>query len=728
MATQAWEMLRKYRKTQLDMEDEYHFRRPVTMDTATPEQKKAIQKQGIPGRRMTLSPSGEIVMKSPYDANVVSDTKGTFNRRRFNFDDKTWRVKPGDVDQGTLAEFAEKHGFRVAPEIFEALNKAEEEKAARAAAPEISTPYDGETIGFGKYRDLTFAELAKEDPGYLEWLSEEAMKPKVREAAKMVFDAKERGIEPPASAIKDAAQARPASREALLAAQANTTLKIPSIMKGGALDTKGWSLHDFQKSGVNWMDEVKSGILADEMGLGKTVQAITLTGALKDRGEATGGMFIVPNTLIHNWHQEVKLWAPGAKVVIIDGPPKKREAAYAEIKANGADFIIAPYSMLQREPEKLKAANGPKVVKFYDEGIRLKGWKTKTHQNAKGHLTDGRSIIMTATPIPNRPEELYSQMRLVQPDVLGSFASFKKNYCITESVHTGGGHYVEAVVGYRDLSGLRDKVAPYIRMKRKSDPDVKISMPPVQHLTPSLEMTPKQQRVYKALARQTLKDVRVAMRSQGEGQKNILTLLLRMRQAVLSPELVDPSVKDSPKLDHVASAISAHHNQHPDKGIVVFSEFNGAFPLLRDRLKAMGYADRDFGTITGEVTGHDRSSAQDAFNEGRTKVLLVATKAGGEGLNLQKNANAVVHLSTPWNMALLNQATARVDRQGQKDPVTVLRPLMNAGIEHKIEEVIMAKEALSAQILGYDGHGADSIEAAGLDAEGLLAMLEEEAK
>jgi SNF2 family DNA or RNA helicase len=66
---------------------------------------------------------------------------------------------------------------------------------------------------------------------------------------------------------------------------------------------------------------------------------------------------------------------------------------------------------------------------------------------------------------------------------------------------------------------------------------------------------------------------------------------------------------------------------------------------------------------------------------------------------LQKGANKVIHLTTPWNPALLKQATERVHRQGQKEKVTTHRTIMANSIDEYIEQIIIKKRAMSDTLL-----------------------------
>jgi len=66
-----------------------------------------------------------------------------------------------------------------------------------------------------------------------------------------------------------------------------------------------------------------------------------------------------------------------------------------------------------------------------------------------------------------------------------------------------------------------------------------------------------------------------------------------------------------------------------------------------------------------------REDVCDAFNQGRIR-FLVSTEAGGEGIDLQERCSALIHVDLPWNPMRLHQRVGRLNRYGQKRPVSVV--------------------------------------------------------
>ena len=67
------------------------------------------------------------------------------------------------------------------------------------------------------------------------------------------------------------------------------------------------------------------GILADDMGLGKTIQIIALLQAEAQEHPESQSLIICPASLVYNWENELKRFAPGLTVQTVTGTAPERE-------------------------------------------------------------------------------------------------------------------------------------------------------------------------------------------------------------------------------------------------------------------------------------------------------------------------------------------------------------------------------------------------------------------
>ena len=94
--------------------------------------------------------------------------------------------------------------------------------------------------------------------------------------------------------------------------------------------------------------------------------------------------------------------------------------------------------------------------------------------------------------------------------------------------------------------------------------------------------------------------------------------------------------------------------------MIIFTEYRDTLVRLGEAIAAM----RPVLVLHGGMTPAERVSAQRAFND--SGVVLLATDAASEGLNLHERCRLVVHFDLPWTPARLEQRTGRVDRLGQQ--------------------------------------------------------------
>ncbi|KZT01956.1 uncharacterized protein LAESUDRAFT_738942 [Laetiporus sulphureus 93-53] len=114
--------------------------------------------------------------------------------------------------------------------------------------------------------------------------------------------------------------------EAEESADANVAAKDERAFEQPALIT-GATLRDYQLEGVAWMAGLYqsgiSGILADEMGLGKTLQTIAFHAFLRERSTAPF-LVVCPLSVLSNWVEEFRRFAPTIPVVMYHGSPEER--------------------------------------------------------------------------------------------------------------------------------------------------------------------------------------------------------------------------------------------------------------------------------------------------------------------------------------------------------------------------------------------------------------------
>ena len=100
--------------------------------------------------------------------------------------------------------------------------------------------------------------------------------------------------------------------------------------------------------------------------------------------------------------------------------------------------------------------------------------------------------------------------------------------------------------------------------------------------------------------------------------------------------------------------------------LIIFTEHRDTLNYLIDRIRGLMGAPETVVTIHGGVNRDDRRKVQEEFRNNPDVLVLVATDAAGEGINLQ-NANLMVNYDLPWNPNRLEQRFGRIHRIGQTE-------------------------------------------------------------
>lgn len=458
-------------------------------------------------------------------------------------------------------------------------------------------------------------------------------------------------------------------------------------------------LRPYQKEGFRWLKTLTQagfgGILADDMGLGKTLQMITL---LLDDNSDKPSLVVCPTSLVLNWENEIKKFAPSLTTLAVTGNAATRELLLSN--ANGYRVVITSYDMLKRDIllyEKLSFR-----YHILDEAQYIKNQKTQNAKAVKAIVSEQR-FALTGTPIENRLSELWSIFDFLMPGFLYSYNRFKTRFELP-AVRDGD------TAALKRLAAI---VSPFLMRRLKAD--VLTELPPKTEQVLVAEMGEEQQKMYTACAAQVKNRIgeELAAGTFERSKMSVLTLLMRLRQLCCDPALcTDPytggSCKRDACLELLTQAKAAGHR------VLLFSQFTSMLDILEEDLKAAGIS---YMVLKGSTPAAQRARMVADFNAGKGDVFLISLKAGGTGLNLT-GADTVIHYDPWWNVAAEQQAADRAHRIGQRNPVQVVRLVAKDSIEEKIIRLQQEKKHLAEAVLE---EGVSSLSA--LSAEELLSLL-----
>ncbi len=388
-------------------------------------------------------------------------------------------------------------------------------------------------------------------------------------------------------------------------------------------------LYPYQTDGVLELTRRRCILLADEMGLGKTVQASVALRDLFAQGAVSRALIACPSPLTRNWVHEIRAWAAELNPVLYEGLDRHG------LLTGGARVLVTSIETLSNDLT-VSTRNGTAFADIgvdlivLDEAQRIKGFNT-TRAAILSKIIAARRWALTGTPLENRPKDLASIMRFLQPNEFSTEVNAED---------------------HEKLLSLRDSL-----MVRRSRKSVGLGLPPKSKLVQRLGLSPAQDSEYELHVQALLDSLRGAGLSGNEG--SLLAAVQDLRRIALVAK-----TGESAKLDTIEQEI---REMDTDAKVVVFSSFpNLIFPIAEQRLQQFGCV-----MFTGDMSAASRQEAHERFiHDPSARIMLASLRAAGVGLTWTVAA-FVYHLDVWWNPQAALQAEDRVYRIGQTSPVTV---------------------------------------------------------
>ncbi len=434
-------------------------------------------------------------------------------------------------------------------------------------------------------------------------------------------------------------------------------------------------LRDYQTEGFNWLARLShlgvGGCLADDMGLGKTLQSLAII--LKNASEGPS-LVVAPTSVSTNWQTEVHRFTPTLNIVTL--PTKDRAKTVQNL--GRFDLLITTYTLLQQETDILGQVKWQTII--LDEAQAIKNSATKRSRAAMS-LQAKFKLITTGTPIENHLGELWNLFHFINPGLLGSISTFNERFAIPIERY----HDREAKLKLKKL------IRPFILRRIKSQ--VLDELPPRTEITLEVEMNQEETHFYEALRQNALSVLETNKEKKGR-HLQILTEIMKLRQACCNPRLIDPHMDISSSKLEVFSSVIEELIGSRHKALV-FSQFIGHLKIIREYLDSKNIT---YQYLDGSTSAKHRQQRIEAFQSGKGDLFLISLKAGGLGLNLTA-ADYVLHMDPWWNPAIEDQASDRAHRIGQTRPVTIYRLVCKNSIEEKIVKLHEEKRDLAGSLL-----------------------------
>jgi len=295
-----------------------------------------------------------------------------------------------------------------------------------------------------------------------------------------------------------------------------------------------------------------------------------------------------------------------------------------------------------------------------------------------------RRLLLTGTPMPHSPLDIYAQFRILDPSVFGrSFTRFKARYAITRPLGSTG---VTVTDGYQRLPELSQRMR---RLAYRVKLDEVMDLPPAIHNTLHVDLCPEARKAY-----ESLRDDIILWREEGEvtvTADNALTKLLRLQQ-ITSGHLGTDQGETLQLGTDKRAAFAGYLEDLAGHVAVVFCRFIHDLASVALATKAAG---REYYEISGRRKQLPEWNAT-RYDDGA--VIGIQIQSGGLGIDLTK-ARHCVHYSLGFSLGDYLQSLARLRRAGQEHSVHYTTIVARDSVDEKVVHAIAKREQLVESVL-----------------------------
>lgn len=449
----------------------------------------------------------------------------------------------------------------------------------------------------------------------------------------------------------------------------------------------------YQVAGINYALGRESTLIADEMGLGKSIQAIGFANAIT----ATTVLIVCPASLRLNWLKEWNKWDT------LNRP--------AEVVRNGkqefpkSPVVIINYDLIGKFDIKQEFD-----LLILDECHYLKnpkssrtkavfGYFDKTTRKAVAGLQAKRKLLLTGTPILNRPIEAYPLLKAIAPEQFGNWKHFTDRYCDAQQTRYG-----LDITGASNLGELQERLRVTC-MVRRMKADVLTELPSKRRQMIEIEdgAVKKESKAWAAYQTEIDKlsaAVELSKCGTDEEFKSAVDKLNEVSSAAFSEMSRIRHETAIAKIPHAIEFIT--EALESSQKIVVFAHH-------KDVVKALQGAFKNSVSLTGEASLDDRQRAVDLFqNDPGCQIFIGNIKAAGVGITLTA-ASHVIFVELDWVPGNMSQAEDRCHRIGQRDTVLVQHLVLQNSLDATISKRLIEKQDLIDRALDADIVKDDSI-------------------
>lgn len=446
--------------------------------------------------------------------------------------------------------------------------------------------------------------------------------------------------------------------------------------------------YPFQYDAYNVIKDKEYFAIFHEQGLGKTKIAIDLSFFWLENKNVDSILIVTKKSLIKNWQDELSDHGNIEPLVF-----STDRSENSRMMRQPGTIYLCNYELVRGDlNEFINFFRVRNFGIFLDESTQIKNPLSQTSK-AFHKLSPyaKRRIIMTGTPISNRPYDIWSQIFFLDyGQRLGvTFDDFKENYDLNNDLNND---LSGQIIFKNNLKQLQGKLGDCsVRETKKSSG---IELPGKKFIVEKVKMDAKQKTLYEKmqieLSAEVLKDGKEVI----ENVEVILKRLLRLVQISSNPRLVDEKyLLEPPKLKRTEQIIDKAFSE--GSKLIIWTNYVDNVEYIKNAFSHKGAVG-----IHGNISTSNRNDIISNFKENpQIKILIATYGVAKEGLTLTQ-ANYAIFYDRNFSLENYLQAQDRIYRIKQTKPCFIYKLLSEESIDLWVEALLDAKEVAARYAQG----------------------------
>ena len=460
--------------------------------------------------------------------------------------------------------------------------------------------------------------------------------------------------------------------------------------------------HQLKALEKSWDKEVYAYFM--EMGTGKSKVLIDNLAMLYDKGKVNGALIVAPKGVVGTWYNnELPTHLPDhidKKIVLWQAMINKtQEKKLNTLFETGEELHILIMNVEAFSTKKgvdfaRKFLSCHSALMAIDESTTIKNPGAKRTKNILGLSKYSKyRRILTGSPVTKSPLDLYTQCQFLDPWLLGhaSYYGFRTRYAIMKNANFNG-RSVQIVVGYHNLGELSEKLQPFSYRVLKDDC---LDLPEKTFIKRTVQLSPDQHKLYSQMKEKAL----AVLNGKMVSTTTVMTQLMRLQQITCGHFTADDgSTQEIPnnRIDELTDVLGEIEGK-----VVIWGHWQKDINQI---IKAIvkEYDEKSVVDYYGLTPKNERQKNIDKFQTDPNCRFFVGTPAtGGYGITLTAASN-MIYYSNGYNLEFRTQSEARIDRIGQKYPMTYIDIICENTVDERIVKALRKKINIASQVMGEE--------------------------